>query len=235
MTKSACLVFSILLMVSTSLKAQSRNSPHVSTVIAVLEKSLDSKNATAGQEIALLTLTDVVVSGETIIPKGSRLIGQTADAGARGNDDRKTVLAIRIDKAITNQGAEISLQAIIAAIKAPADDSLTADPLYGMMHSNEPKMIGSGAGSAAGTGNLSASSKATSTAAVATAQVKGGMDSSPQLSDDSQGAIGYEGMSISWSLDVPPPLTLFMSKAKSIKLKAGTQVLLRMAEPHVAR
>src|SRR5207237_9389443 len=103
------------------------------------------------------------------------------------------------------------------------------------MQSNEPKMIRSRAGSAPGTGNRSASSKASSTAAVATAQVKGGMDSSPQLSEDSQGAIGYEGMSISWSLEVPPPMTIFMSKAKSIKLKAGTQVLLRMAEPHVAR
>ena len=235
MRKSPYLVFSIFLMISTSLMAQSRNSPHVSTVVAVLEKSLDSKNATVGQEFALLTLTDVVVSGETIIPKGSRLIGQMADAGARGNDGQKTVLAIRIDKAITNQGAEISLQAIIAAIKAPADDSLTADPLYGMMHSNEPKMIGSGAGSAAATGDLSASSKSSSTAPVATAQVKGGMDNAVQLSEDSQGAIGYEGMSISWLLDVPPPLTLFVSKAKNMKLRAGTQMLLRMAEPHVAR
>ena len=119
-------------------------------MVAVLEKSLDSKNATAGQEIALLTLTDVVVSGETIIPKGSRLTGQTADTGTKGNADRKNILAIRIDKAITNKGAEIPLQAIIAAIKAPTDDSLTSDPLYGMMHSNEPKMIGSGPGSAAG-------------------------------------------------------------------------------------
>jgi len=235
MRKSPYIVFSIFLLVSNPLMAQSRSSPRVSTVVAVLEKSLDSKTATIGQEIILLTLTEVVVGGVTIIPKGSKLVGQTADAGAKGNEDRKSVLAIRIEKAITNKGTEIPLQAIIAALKAPADDSLASDPHYGMMHSNEPKMIGSGPGSAAGTGNLPASSKASSTAAVATAQVKGGMDSSPQLTEDSQGAIGYDGTSISWSLDVPPPTTIIISKARNLKLKAGTQVLLRMAEPHVAR
>jgi hypothetical protein len=54
------------------------------------------------------------------------------------------------------------------------------------------------------------------------------------LTEDSQGAIGYEGISISWHLSIPPPLTEFRSKSKKVKLQAGTQMLLRMALPRRA-
>lgn len=104
-----------------------------------------------------------------------------------------------------------------------------------MMHSNEPKMTGSGAGSAASSGTLSPSSKAGSTAAVATANLKGRMDEPFLLDENSQGAVGYEGLSLSWGLASPPPFTVFACKRKNLKLESGTQMLLRMASPRLAR
>ncbi|HZV59502.1 MAG TPA: hypothetical protein VFF42_04125 [Candidatus Eremiobacteraceae bacterium] len=225
----------IILIASTFSMAQSQNTPPVSTVIAVLTKPLDSKSAIVGQELVLITLTDVVVRGEKIIPMGSQLLAETAAVSKNARDDAKSVLAIKIDKAITRKGDELPLQAIIAAIGAPVDDSLTADPQYGMLHSNEPKMSGVSPGTTASTGGLGASSKTSSTAAVATAEMKGVMDRPLLLNENSQGAIGYEGVSLSWYLAVPPPLTFLVSKSRNIKLKAGTQMLLRMAEPRVAR
>src|SRR2546426_6599318 len=62
-----------------------------------------------------------------------------------------------------------------------------------MMHSNEPKMVGSRASTTASSGELSASSKASSNAAVATANLKGSMDAL-RLDENSQGALGYEGV-----------------------------------------
>ncbi|MFN2491770.1 MAG: hypothetical protein ABR501_02665 [Pyrinomonadaceae bacterium] len=104
-------------------------------------------------------------------------MGHVTEVATKGKDGPQSLLAVAIDKAITARGIEIPLQAIIAAVAAPQGNSLTSDPTYGMMHSNEPKMIGSGPGSAS-TGSLSATSKANSTAAVATAEIKGRMDES---------------------------------------------------------
>src|SRR5260370_25696160 len=104
-----------------------------------------------------------------------------------------------------------------------------------MMHSNEPKMTGSGVGAVAGTGTLPPSSKASSPAAVATADLKGSVEEPFSLDENSQGAVGYEGLSLSWSLASPPPFTVLASKSKNLKLEAGTHMLLRMVPPRLAR
>ena len=225
--------FLLVIPFSAPVMAQSDNAPPVSKVFATLAKSLESKSSVVGDELMLRTISDVVVDGEAVIPKGSKLLGHVAGVATKGKDEPKSLLAIIIDKAVTVGGVEMPLQAIVAAIAAP-QNALSSDPTYGMMHSNEPKMIGVGPGSAASSGSLSASSKASSTAAVATAQINGSMETL-LLTEDSQGAVGYEGISISWVLSFPPPLTVFTSKAKNVKLDAGTQMLLRMASPRLAK
>lgn len=227
---------SLLLTVfcSTSLMAQSKSDPPVSIAFAILSKSLESRSSTIGDEVMMRTIGDVVVDGQVVIPKGSKVLAHVAGAITKDKDEPQSILTIAIDKAISVGGVEMPLQAIIVAIAAP-QNSLSSDPTYGMLHSNEPKMIGTGPGGAASSGGLSASSKASSNAAVATSELKGRMDESLLLTEDSQGAIGYEGISISWHLSIPPPLTEFRSKAKQVKLQAGTQMLLRMAFPRRAR
>jgi len=213
---------------------QTGDTPSVSTVFAVLTKSIESKSATVGQELSLKTISDIVVKGELVIPKGSDLLGHIKEVAVKNKDASQSLLSVIIEKAVVTNGAEVPLQAIIAAVAAPQDNSLDADPTYGMMHSNEPRMSGSAAG-ASRSGGLSASSKASSNAAVATAEFKGRMDHGLLLDADSQGAIGYDGLSISWQLTTPPPITVFASKSKNVKLAAGTQMLLRMASPRITR
>jgi len=218
-----------------SLVAQtSEVNPSVSTVFAVLTKSIESRSATVGQALSLKTITDIVVKGEVVVPKGSNLLARVKEVVIKGKDAPQSVLSVIIEKAVANNGLEVPLQAIIAAVAAPQNNSLDSDPTYGMMHSNEPKMAGS-AGGASRTGALSASSKAGSNAAIATAELKGSMDHGLLLDPDSQGAVGYEGLSISWQLTTPPPVTVFAIKGKNVKLDAGTQVLLRMATPRISR
>lgn len=224
-----------ILIFSASLVAQTRKPPPVSTVFAILTRSVESKSAAVGQELNLRTISEIVVDGQVIIPLGSRLVGHVVEVITKGKDEPQSRLSIVIDKAIKPEGAEINLQAIIAAIAAPQNNSLSSDPTYGMMHSNEPKMIGASPGGAASTGGLSSGSKASSTAAVATANIKGKMDEPLILNQDSQGAVGYEDLSLSWHLVAPTPVTLFSSKGKNVKLETGTQMLLRMAPPHGAR
>jgi hypothetical protein len=229
------LPFAFICIASISLMAQTTSPPQVSTVFAVLLKAVESKNATAGQELNLRTISDVMITGVVVIPRGSKLMGHVHEAITKGKNEPQSVLSVIIEKAIVKDGLEIPLQAIIVAVAAPQNKSLSADPTYGMMHSNEPKMIGASPGSASSSGGLSSGSKAGSTAAVATTDIKGTMDTPLLLTGESQGAVGYEGLSVSWHLMAPPPVTVFASKGKNVKLEAETQMLLRMASPRVVR
>ena len=223
----------IVFLLSTSLLAQPGDQNRVSTVFAVLPKRLELKSATAGQELMQQTISDVMVNGRVVIPRGSKLVCHVSEVTTKGKDEPQSLLAIVIDKAVVSDRLEIPLQAIIAAVAAPQSGSLASDPTYAMMRSNEPKMVSARPSGAAASGELSASSKASSTAAVATAELKGRMDEPSLLNETSQGAVGYEDLSISWHLMVPPPVTVFASKGKNVKLEAGTQMLLRMAPPRL--
>src|SRR6185436_12307220 len=183
----------------------------VSTVFAVVLKRLDTKNASLNQELTFRTITDVILDGVVVIPTGSTVVGHVVEFATRGKESQQSILAIVIDKAVLENGREIRLQAIIAAVAAPEDGALTSDPTYGMMHSNEPKMVGSGPSGATRAGELGASSKADSTAAIGTARINGEMRKGLLLNTDSQGAIGFSGLSLSWRLSEPPAVTVFSS------------------------
>jgi hypothetical protein len=222
------LVF-VLLAYAVSLLAQPTKPPAVIIAFAVLSTPVDTKTSNRGDEVLMTTVSDIVVNGKIVVPKGTKLIGHIGGVISKGKEEPKSVIAISIDKAV-NDGINVPLQAIIAAIAAPKK-ALPDDPTYGMMHSNEPKMSGSAVSSASSSGSLPARSKANSSATVATAQLKGAGDEPFVLTEDSQGAYGYEDVSISWHLTLPPPLTIFATKAKRLKLESGTQMLLRMVPP----
>ena len=232
-------------MSTSSLFAQSKSTaplvdpgPPVSTMLAVLTSSLESRSAIAGQEFTLKTISDVMVDDKLVIPKGSKILGHVTEAVTKGKDQPQSELLLVIEKAVRPNGSEVPLQGIIAALAAPPrSNSLSDDPNYGKLHSNEPtqRIVASSAvGSSSGSSTtLPPASKADSTAAVATANLKGAMDKSSVLDENSQGAIGYDDFSIAWRLITPPPITVIRSKGKNVKLKAGTQMLLRMAPPRI--
>jgi hypothetical protein len=182
-----------------------------------LDKTLDFKIAKAGDKIALHLTRDLVVKGKTLMPRGTALSATVVDA-----KDGNTV-SIVLDKAIPNPGQEVPLTGIIAAVATPPDD-LSGDPFYGMNHSTEPTQR---------TGNATATSIASSGAAVQTAILKGKSDPKSNLQEDSSGAIGIDGLKLNWVLDKPPATTMMTAKKKNFKLPGGTELLLRMAPPQM--
>lgn len=224
----------ILLCPASFIAQTSKVDPEVSTVIAILTKSIEARTNNAGDEITLRTINDLRVGGQIMIPRGSKLIGQLVEVASKSKDHPETTLAFTIESAKFKEEPEIRLQAIVAALAAPRRDSLATDPTFGMMHSNEPKMVG-GANSTASSGSLSPSSKSSSNAAVATANLQGKLDQPTVLEPDSQGAVDIEGLTVAWRLMTPPPVTVISTKAKNLKLELGTQMLLRMAPPRPAR
>lgn len=112
-------LLAVSFLLSASLMAQRGNSPPVSSVFAVLINSLESNKATAGQELILRTISDVVVDGEIVIPRDSKMLGHITQVITNGKDGAQSGLAIVIDKAVKKDGTEIPVQAIIAAVAAP--------------------------------------------------------------------------------------------------------------------
>jgi hypothetical protein len=227
---TAAVVLAIILLVPARVAAQKPEHPPIAIIFAILSTSFDSNKATAGQEIVLRSVNDVIMDGANIIPAGSKIVAHVSDIAIRNKERPQSAVAIVIEKATRQDGREIPLQGIIAAMAAPPDISLSSDPTCGTPRASEPKMTG-GAGNAARSGDLSRSSKATATATVATADLKNKMDEPFHLNADSKGAIGYEDISISWGLALAPPVTILTTKAKCLKLLAGTQVLLRTLPP----
>ena len=179
-----------------------------------LDKTLDFKTAKTGDKIGLHLTRDLVVKDKTIMPRGTAFVVTVVDA-----KDGNTVSLV-LDKATPASGQEVPLVGITAAVATPPQD-LSEDPFYGMNHSSEPTQR---------TGNAEASI-ASSGAAVQTAMLKRKNQPKSNLQEDSSGAIGIDGLKLSWVLDKAPATTVMTAKKKNFKLERGTEILLRMAPP----
>jgi len=179
-----------------------------------LDKTLDFKTAKTGDKIGLHLTRDLVVKDKTIMPRGTAFVVTVVDA-----KDGNTVSLV-LDKATPASGQEVPLVGIMAAVATPPQD-LSEDPFYGMNHSSEPTQR---------TGNAEASI-ASSGAAVQTAMLKRKNQPKSNLQEDSSGAIGIDGLKLSWVLDKAPATTVMTAKKKNFKLERGTEILLRMAPP----
>jgi hypothetical protein len=182
-----------------------------------LDHTLDFKVAKAGDKVTLHLTRDLVVNGKTLLPRGTALSATVVDA-----KDGNTV-SIVLDKATPKPEQEVALMGIIAAVASPPED-LSSDPLFQMNHSAEPSQR---------TGNASATSTASSGAAVQTAILKGKNDAKSNLQEDSTGVIGIDGLKLDWVLNKPPATTVLTAKKKNFKLAKGTELLLRMAPPKI--
>jgi hypothetical protein len=190
-------------------------------VFCTLDENVDFKVAKPGDSIGLHTLRDLMDGDKVLLPRGTALNANVTAADGKS-------ISVVLDKATLKSGKAVPLMGIIVAVANIEKKDLTNDPLYGMNHSTEVSqhsMPGTGMDPNAGVG--------TSGAAAQTAIMKGQNESKTMLSADSQGAIGIDGLELKWLLDKPPATTVFTSKKKNLKIKKGSEVLLRMAPPQV--
>lgn len=193
-----------------SASAQSISDFHVLKVFATLETTVDTLTVARDDGFTLITMNDVGVGGKTVIPKGSKIVGHVVGVTNKGRDASKSVLALSIDNAITESG-EIPLQAIIVAVAAPKKSDTDAPVSTGRAVSSQQK-----SGSPA-------------------RPLLNPADVTLLLSDNDQGAYGFEDVTISWHLSIPPPFTILATRSKRLKLEAGSQVLVRMMPPQPAK
>ena len=214
------------------------------TIPATLSKPVDARKAKSGDQVMAKTTQDVRSDSGVVIPRGSRLVGHVTDAKARAKGDSESALGIAFDHAVLRNGQEIPLNASIKALAASANNasaSMGDDTLGGSSSSSlgsdvsgAPASRGGGGllggagnavgGAASGVGNTAANVGASAGGAVS-GTTRG---AAGQLTSQSQGVIGLNGLSLNSAASNSTSGSVITSTGKNVKLDSGTQMLLQV-------
>ena len=84
----------------TSASKQGRQINLVSNtaIAAQLENSLDARHAKVGDRVALRTTQAVKQNGETIVPKGARLLGHVTEVQQRSKSNSESRIGVAFDR-----------------------------------------------------------------------------------------------------------------------------------------
>jgi hypothetical protein len=202
------------------------------TVISVeLSKSLDAKKVKANDKIEARTAMDLLVHGQIVIPRNSKIIGHVTEAKGHSKQSPNSMVGIAFDRVLMKDGRELPLQAAVQAIGRPLQTSsalTTEDPMGaspGGIPSAAQAQRGTMAGTSASTnpslypGYPSRSGSGSPSDPIAPA----GSTVSP-LGSTSQGVVGMKGFSLTSS----GPTSVVSSNTDNVHLDSGTQLILRV-------
>jgi hypothetical protein len=223
-----------------------------STINAALSAPIDSKKAKEGDPVNARTTEATKANGKTVIPRDTKLVGHLTQASARAKGDSESSLGIVFDKAVLKNGQEVPLNVAIQALAqassaANAGDDMAAMGGAGSSMASSRRAAGNGAlggvnstaGGAAGTvtntaanaggaagGTLNSTAHATSNAAAAERGATGGLNAAGQLTSNSRGVFGLQGVNLNSASGSVAQGSVITSAGKSMHLDSGTQMLL---------
>src|SRR5712692_6013550 len=220
---------------------------------ATLSSPIDSKKCKAGDPVNAHTTEALKSEGKTVIPKGAKLVGHVTQASARAKGESESSLGIVFDKAILKNGQEIPLNAGIQAIASAQSSVSTAgadlDTIGGGGASAGGSAAGGGRGALGGVSSAAggAVGAVTNTAAngggVAGGTVNsvanaggsisgaskgavGGLNAAGQLTSNSQGVFGMNGLNLNAAASNATQGSVITSAGKNVHLDSGTRMLL---------
>jgi len=220
---------------------------------AALSSPIDSKKCKPGDPVNAHSTEAVKSEGKTVIPKGSKLVGHVTQASARGKGESESSLGIVFDKAILKNGQEIPLNAGIQAIASAQSSASAAGSDMDTMGGTGASAAGSGmaggrgalggvtstAGGAAGTvtntaanvggvagGTVNSAANAGGSIAGTSKGAVGGLNTAGQLTSNSQGVFGLNGLNLSTAGSNATEGSLITSAGKNVHLESGTRMLL---------
>jgi hypothetical protein len=214
---------------------------------AALSQSLDSKKNKPGDQVTAKTTEATKSEGKVIIPRGSKLIGHVTECKQRGKEEKQSALGIVFDKAILKNGEEIPLNVTVRALAAAqtsaassvgGDDFSAGSGAMGAARTSGGGALGgvrSTAGAATGAVTNTAATvggvaggavSSTANAAGAARGAVGGLNAAGQLTSNSQGVFGLEGLHLNSAVSSNTQGSLITSTSKNVHLDSGTQVLL---------
>ena len=191
-----------------------------------LSKPLDARKSKGDDRIEAKTLTDVLVQGQIVVPRNTKIIGHVVDARARSKSSPDSTLSIAFDRLVLKDH-EVPLSVTIISVAPPfyaanagnEPDNLPVSSMPGQMPRGgtlvPDRPISSNATTAKYPNNIHSSSSA---------NAPGSVNSSPNSLDaTSRGVIGIKGL----SLDPPGTVSVLRSTIGNVHLDGGAQLLLR--------
>ena len=213
---------------------------------AALSQPVDARKNKPGDQVTARTTEATKSEGKVVIPKGSKLIGHVTECKQRSKEEKESALGIVFDKAILKNGEEIPLNVTIHALAAAqtaaatsAGDDLSAGGAamgsarasgggaLGGVRSTAGAATGAVTNTAANAGGIAnGAANSTVNAAGATRGAVGGLNTAGQLTSNSQGVFGLEGLNLNAAASNSTQGSLITSTSKNVHLDSGTQLLL---------
>src|SRR5467141_2101465 len=221
---------------------------------AALSSPVDSKKCKPGDAVNAHTTEAVKSEGKTVIPKGSKLVGHVTQASARAKGESESSLGIVFDKAILKNGQEVPLnnttiQAIASAQSSASAAGAEIDTMGGMGASAAGSGMAGGRGALGGVtsagggavgtvtntaanaggvagGAVNSAANAGGSIAGASKGAAGGLNAAGQLSSNSQGVFGLNGLNLSAAASNATQGSVITSAGKNVRLDSGTRMLL---------
>jgi len=215
-------------------RAQSERAslPNGGALNVELNTSIDSKKAKVGDKIEAHTTEALKNGSETVLPRGTKLIGHVTAATARSKGDGDSSLAIQFDKALPKNETEMPLNVAILAVAAP-ESQLSG----GFPKSSSDPLAGVGASAAGGSPmgasrppNPNANDNPTRQIPDAGESDQGGPLERGPLPAKSRGVYGLSGLKLMRENAKGNLATAITSTGKNVRLESGTRLLL-IAEP----
>jgi hypothetical protein len=234
---------------STSAKAGRSSSSLASgtAMNAALSQPVDVKKNKPGDPVTAKTTEATKSDGKVVIPKGSKLVGHVTECKQRSKEEKGSALGIAFDKAILKNGEEVPLNVTVqalAAAQSAAAGSVGGDDLsagggavgsartsgggaLGGVRSTAGGTVGAVTNTAANAGGVAGGAvNSTVNAAGATRGAVGGLNGAGQLTSNSQGVFGLQGLNLSSAASNNTQGSLITSTSRNVHLDSGTQLLL---------
>jgi hypothetical protein len=214
-------------------------------VLAELTKSVNTKKVQPGDVIKATVTQDVLIHGQVVIPRGSKLIGHITEAKVRSQNDKESLLGLIFDKVLLKDGREINFNGTVGALAPPVPMNTDLEPVLnpptGILRDDVggPQHAPSPGGSPRGTGlpstdtPLDTSASATNNAARMNRDLgRPGADKSAAglMSAGSRGVFGLPGLKLQTE-SVGGHGSVISSLTRNVVLEGGTQLLVEVSIP----
>jgi len=219
---------------------------------AELSQPVDAKKNKPGDAVTAKTTSATKSNGNVVMPKGTKLVGHIREAKARAKGESESAVGIVFDKAVMKNGQEIPLNVALQAVAASqtaASSSVAQDDLYagggavsgagaggrgsgGGVLGGARSTAGATAGSVANTagnvggGAVNSTANVAGTATGAARGAVGGLNAAGELTSNSQGVFGLEGLNLNSATSSSTQGSLITSSSKNVHLDSGTKLLL---------
>lgn len=224
-----------------------------STLNATLSAPVDSKKCKPGDPVTARSTEPAKSDSKTVFPKGTKFVGHVTQASSRAKGDSESAVGIVFDKAILRSGEEVpvnfAIQAMASAESSAAVAGSDVDTMGGMGASAAGSGAAGGRGALGGVGSTAGGAVGTVTntaaragsaaggAVNATANTAGnvagesrgaigGLNAAGQLTSNSQGVFGLNGLNLSSAASNSTQGSVITSAGKNVHLDSGTRMLL---------